>query len=364
MSRSRNRQSRRSKPVRSQNSPDVARLGSLSYRKGHLTEHEIEIFAELRGELTRQEKTRLKQVSQTLRRPYKRLRALDMLRYWGQPLTRSQRRMLPWFAGLSWHRPLPDQALSPTALARHLLCEHPTPTFLFEPFEHPERFYEEHLGWRLCRLLATVAQGRGLAGIRELDSFWNTVPPSVFARFLQTPDDVPVLRGLLVAFVAEWEGPPWLGEDACGWIPIKSMHDMSRLIRMVDEFCDDPLPREQTFTTALQRLEPVPAHRLMYGESQPLGIADGMPPELEGWQSHELRTHTEFHAVGLQYYFQSARLGEISVWLLRKQGGPVLALRINVSMRQVELLGSRRGQDAEAQQVVALWAAAHDLTVR
>ena len=75
----RNRQSRLSSNAKTApRTQDEQALSSLSYRKGHLTDEELTLFAELRGQLSPVEASELATVAQTLRRPFKRLRALDL----------------------------------------------------------------------------------------------------------------------------------------------------------------------------------------------------------------------------------------------------------------------------------------------
>ena len=245
-------------------------LSALPYRRGHLTDQEFALFRQLRGPLSPGEHEQLAQVADTLRRPLKRLRALDLMRYWGLPLTRAQHRMLPWFAGLAWQQALPsDRSLDAVSLAHHLLGTQDVPAFLFEPFAHPERYSSTALHWDLCRLLAAVASGKGLVALRELENFWTWVPPDVFERFLETPVDIPVLEGLIQAFVTGWGGPDWLAKQALTWTSLYSItFDLPPVLRVAHGLCVQPLPPLEAEKSAKTRLATVPAISRLFGEPQ------------------------------------------------------------------------------------------------
>lgn len=297
------------------------------------------------------------------------------MRYWGTPLCDEHRVILPRLAGLTWQRPLPARpALPLPALARHLLCSQDVPAFLLEPFTHPERYSGSPLHWQLCRLLATVGSGGGLKKLGELNKFWTWVPPDVFARFLATPDHVPVIQGLIDAFVHLWGGPDWLAEQAYSWTPVVSLAwDLPSVLRVTSELCIRPLPQEDARRYAMKRLPELPRLSRLFGLTQPLEVPGAMPSELGDWTSHELRTPDDFEAEEaradslLTYRFQDAQKGRISLWTLRRNE-QVVVVQVDVpSMRAWQVRPYRRGPvtapDAEEQRVVALWAEANGLRV-
>ncbi len=366
----RNRQSRLSSNAKTApRTQDEQALSSLSYRKGHLTDEELTLFAELRGQLSPVEASELATVAQTLRRPFKRLRALDLMRYWGVPLTNAQRRMLPWLAGLNWHRSLPDNpGLSHAALAAHLLCKQDFPAFLLEPFAYPEGYPSETLHWDLCRLLATVGSGGGLVELRQIEKFWSWVPSDVFERFLETPPDVPVLLGLIDAFVTSWGGPDWLAEQAYTWFAVRSLnYGLPPVLRVVHELCVQPLSPELARQAALTRFSELPRYSKLFGPVSKLEIPDVMPVELRDWQCCELLTPDDFEAEDkrsdryLKFYFQDAQQGKSSFWTLHCEDQTIV-VKVDVSHRRASLYSShRRGPDCDEKRVVAVWAQANGL---
>lgn len=363
----RNRDPRPSANIsRPERNRDHAVLAKLPYRKGWLTDRELELFAELRGELTPEEIGEIKQVDGTLRRPLKRLLALDLTRYWGAPLTKAQRQMLPWFAGLRWVRPLPtDRSLDPVAVARHLLCDQEVPAFLFEPFAHPE-LYDQGLGWDLVRILGMVTSGRGLEGLREMQNFWTRVPQPVFDRFLETPADVPILEGLTGAFVAEWGGPDWLAKQAYGWTTFRSIaYGLPPVLRVAYDLSVDPLPPEEARKAALERIANFPRFlRGNFGRARRLSIPAVMPKALDGWRSKELHTPEDFDEEEARssryttFYFQDAALGKTSLWSLSRKDQH-LTVQVNVARNEASLFAT--DGSPEAKEVMALWADANGL---
>ncbi|MFT7580637.1 MAG: hypothetical protein ACI9MR_002310 [Myxococcota bacterium] len=271
------------------------------------------------------------------------------MRYWGVPLSPEQRVMLPWFAGLEWHRPLPVRdhtaPLDAKALARHLLCIAPTPDFLFEPFTQPMGDRQGYDQWPLCRVLGVVGGGGGLYALRELDMFWTWVEPEVFEHFLATSDGVPVVRALIAALVRNWSGPPWLSELAAFSRPIDGHYwDLYPLLRVAYSLCRHPRPREEADAAAQEELARIPRNsgcRDCFGESKALSLPNVIPVELTGWHAHELRTPADFEAEDAgnsgiaTRYFRQAHRGEMSLWSLRREGRLRLTVRIEIgrSMR-------------------------------
>ncbi|MFT6821361.1 MAG: hypothetical protein ACJATT_005191 [Myxococcota bacterium] len=346
-------------------------LAALPYRKGHLTDQELVLFGELRGELSPEEKGEVARVAPTLRQPLKRLRALDLIRYWGTPLTNEQHRMLPWFAGLAWQRPLPRKTgLASVPLAHHLLCSHDVPAFLMEPFAHPCRYRSDALHWELCRLLATLGKGGGLTELRGLKNFWTWVPQDVFERFSGTPPDTPVMEGLIDAFVQSWEGPEWLAKQASTWMTLWSFSfDVPQVLRVVHGLCVEPLPEEQTRAVAESRLAALPRLSTNFGHTRKLPIPNVMPTGLEDWTSHELRTPDDFEAEELRnrtrvtYRFQEAQRGQLSYWSLQR-GDQCITVKVNVSrMRAWQIAPYSRPEDPEEERVLSLWALANGMRV-
>ncbi len=369
------RRSRHARPNANANRPERSRdervLASLPYRKGHLTDQELTLFAELRGDLSPMECEQLGRVAGTLRRPFKRLRALDLMRHWGLPLTRARHRMLPWFAGLTWHRPLPNNsAMQPVVLARHLLCSQDVPEFLMEPFAHPEPHASASLQWELCRILATVGSGGGLVQLREINNFWTWVPPGVFERFVETPPGVPVLEGLIHAFVQSWGGPIWLAQQAYSWTSIRSLeYGLPPVLQVVHGLCQQSLSQEQVEQVGKTRLGAVPKYSRLFGESRKLPIPNSMPVELAEWHSYELRTPEDFEAEDaradrmVSYSFQEAQRGEVSFWSLRRED-QCITVRVDVSRMRAWQIGTyRRPRDPEEGRVLGLWARANGLEV-
>ncbi|MFT7580992.1 MAG: hypothetical protein ACI9MR_002666 [Myxococcota bacterium] len=375
---------RQARPSPNSQRPEVHRDGdtlrALPYKRGHLTDEELTLFAQLRGPVTAQERAALKRVAETLRRPPKRLKALDLMRYWGVPLSPEQRVMLPWFAGLKWHRPLPgrDHAtkLDAKALARHLLCIAPTPDFLFEPFAHPMSDRQPYDQWPLCRVLGVVGGGGGLDQLRELDMFWTWVEPEVFQHFLATPDGVSVLRALIAAFVSAWSGPPWLSELAVHWQPIHALYsDLYPFLRVAYGLCRNPRPLEEADAAAHEELARIPRNgcRDCFGESKPLPIPNAIPVGLTGWHAHELRTPADFEDEDAATsriatrYFRHAHRGEMSLWSLRREGRPRLTVRIEIGARgtarmRASLLHGYEGRPSDDDRdVMTRWAHANGI---
>ncbi len=349
-------------------SRDETALASLKYRKGHLTDAELAILAKLRGPLTEGEQLVLARAARTLRRPEKRLKALDLMRRWGEPLTLDQERMLPWFAGLTWHRPLAAApSLAAVDLARHLLCLVDVPEFLLEPFAHPDR-YKVGVHWDLCRLLAAVGAGHGLGKLGEIDAFWTWVPDPVFTDFLETPAGVPVVEGLIRAFVCHWDGPEWLARQAFTWTRMVSMSwDLPPVLRVAQERCLDPLPPRETQEVALARLVVVRNQRRNFGTAPAFPLPGVVPPELAGWSCHPLRTPSDFEAEDLgndghtSWSFHDALRGRVSVWSLRREDRRI-TLWIDVQTLRFRYTRTtpREGDVADAQ-VVTVWARANGL---
>ena len=347
-------------PPRTPRTADEAALRTLSYRRGHLTDAELDVFADLRGPLSTAEVEALKAVSTTLRRPYKRLRALDLIRYLGAPLTPGQAVRLPWFAGLTPDRPLPDTLLPPVALARHLFAAEHVPAFLFEPFADPYR-YRPSVAWDLVRVFGMVANGRGLDGLRELDPSWLYVHPAVFEGFLATPPGVPVVQALALAFLRAWRGDPALVDDILGWEPLKNWrYGVPRLLRVAHSLCRDPVPPEGRDRAIRERLAALPMFFQGFGEAWPLDIpGDGF----DGWRATECRTVEDFHAVSpwSSRPFAGAALGRSSLWVLRRGDAEVYVV-VDVATGGVEPFAPPREPDPERSALLAGWARANGLS--
>lgn len=361
---------------RPERSADSLALARLPYAKGHLTELELDIFAALRGGLSEVEVAALDQVARTLRRPTKRLRALDLMRYWGHPLSADQQRMMPWLAGLGWHRPLPQRGepLPPSELARHLVCVVPVPDFLLEPFVHPSRGWFPDVQWSLCRLLGVLGRGEGLDALREIEPFWGWVPRPVFEDFLQTPPHLSVLEGLIAAFVRAWSGPDWLPAQAVQWTRMHSLRfGLPPVLRVVQEISRAPIPEEEAPPVARERLKQLDhrsAIRCLFGVVAASGIRGRMPAELAGWRGQELRWPESFEALdeatggALSYGFHDALRGRVAFWTLRNEGRHPLILRVDLERGVVRGLGLSNGaRDPEGADVAARWAQANGLVL-
>ena len=353
-------------------SGDERRLASLGYQKGHLTPEELALFGELRGLVSKEEVRELKAVSRTLRRPLKRLRALDLLRFWGAPLTQERRRMLPWLAGLQWHRELPQDRSMPTvSLARHLLEVHPAPSFLLEPFARPDLELGDRVIWELCRLYATVASGEGLAKLREIQPFWDHLTGPVFERFLESPPGTPVLEALVDAHVKHWGGPEWLASEALSWTQLRSLRfGLPPILRVVYELCVDPVPRAEARSVALARLEVLNERPPMFGETVALSIPNVLPPEIDGWEVCELRTPADFEAAdavmgrSVHRYFNRACRGELSIWWFHREERAMIAQVDPERMHMPRYFwSSDEERDGVGRKALRAWAEANGLGI-
>ena len=136
-----------------------------------------------------------------------------------------------------------------------------------------------------------VAAGEGLAKLVEIGrhGWWRCVPEAVVPRCLATLDGVPVLQGLLDAFVHAWGGPVEVGAQV--YAATMRCHEAGhRSWRWMSLWSVAP-----DVEKVMRRLEAIPEYASCVGRAQVVDF-DAMPPARSGWTSQQRVTPEHFEA--------------------------------------------------------------------